>query len=119
GPNTTYSVAQLRGFAQSNMDAAENLQAQVDGRSILNLSDFRVTSPVFSYTLPANNIDTVLSGVNVPAQKVSPAVSDGVFIMVRPFVSGHHTIHFAGDFGPGNFALDVTYNITVTAGRPL
>ena len=30
-----------------------------------------------------------------------------------PLSAGQHTIHFGGDFGPGNFALDVTYHITV------
>ena len=35
----------------------------------------------------------------------SPAVSDGVYLMLRPLSVGQHTIHFAGDFGPGSFAL--------------
>jgi hypothetical protein len=48
---------------------------------------------------------------------VSPAVSQGVFLMLRPLSVGQHTVHFSGDFGPGNFALDVTYHITVTPGH--
>ena len=117
GPNTRYTVDQLRAFAQQSMATAENMQVQVDGRSIAGLSQYEVTSPVFSYHLPDNNIDTFLTGVNVPAQTVSPAVSDGVYVMLRPLPVGQHTIHFSGDFGPGNFALDVTYHITVTPGH--
>jgi hypothetical protein len=117
GPNTTFTVDQLRAFAQQTMASAENLQMQVDGRSIVDLSHYDVTSPVFSYTLPDNNIDTVLTGVNTPAQTVSPVVGDGVYVMLRPLSVGQHTIHFAGDFGPGNFGLDVTYHITVTPGH--
>lgn len=113
GPNTTFTVDQLRAFAQQAMSTAENLQVQVDGRSITGLSHYDVTSPVFSYHLPDNNIDTALTGVNVPAQTVSPAVSEGVYLMLRPLSVGQHTIHFSGDFGPGNFALDVTYHINV------
>jgi hypothetical protein len=33
--------------------------------------------------------------------------------MLRPPPVGQHTIHFSGDFGPGNFTLDVTYPINV------
>lgn len=114
GPNTTYSVDQLRAFATQAMATAENMTMQVDGRSIVDLSHYDVTSPVFSYTLPSNNIDSVLTGVTVPAQTVSPAVGEGVYVMLRPLSVGQHTVHFSGDFGPGQFALDVTYNITVT-----
>jgi len=117
GPNTTFTADQLRAFAKQNMDLAENLQVQIDGRSINNLNDYRVQSPVFSYTLPDNNIVGKTTGVNVPGQTVSPAVDDGIYLMLRPLSVGHHTVHFAGDFGAGSFALDVTYNITVTPGK--
>jgi hypothetical protein len=114
GTNTSFTPVQLRTFAQQSMTTAENLQVQVDGRSVVSLSQYDVTSPAFSYHLPANNIITAITGTNVPAQTVSPAVSDGIYVMLRPLSLGQHTIHFSGDFGPGNFALDVTYHITVT-----
>jgi hypothetical protein len=114
GPNTNFTVSDLQGFNKASMDMAQNMVVQIDGQSLGNLSRFRVVSPVFSYTLPSNNIDTALTGINVPAQTVSPAVAEGVNIFVNPLSVGQHTIHFAGDFGPGNFALDVTYHINVT-----
>jgi hypothetical protein len=116
-PDTTFTADQLRGFAKSQQDAAENMVVQVDGRAIPDVPSFRVTSPVFGYTLPPNNILTTLTGVNVPARTVFPAVSDGVYLMLAPLSPGHHTIHFAGDTGPQNFALDVTYNINVLPRR--
>ena len=45
---------------------------------------------VYSYTLPDNNIVSFASGVNVPAQTVSPAVGDGVYLMLRPLSVGQH-----------------------------
>jgi hypothetical protein len=111
GTNTNYTADQLRAFAKQQQDSAENMFAQIDGRSVLNVSQYRVTSPVFSYTLPDNNIE------GVPAQVVYPAVGDGVYLMVAPLSPGQHTIRFGGDFGPGNFALDITYHITVTPGN--
>jgi hypothetical protein len=117
GPNTTYTVDQLRQLAKAGMDGAENMQVQVDGHSIKNVPSYRVQSPVFSYTLPDDNITSFASGVNVPGQTVSPAVGDGVYLMLRPLSVGKHVIHFSGDFGQGNFALDITYHITVTPGK--
>jgi hypothetical protein len=77
-----------------------------------------VASPVFSYTLPADNVYAALDGgIPVPARTVTPAVGDGVYVMLKPLSPGLHTIHFSGDFGPGNFGLDVTYHITVVPGK--
>ncbi len=117
GTNFNYSADQLRTFAHEAMASAENMQMQVDGKQVQDLMHYDVTSPVFSYTLPKDNIDTVLTGANVPSQTVTPVVGEGVYVMLRPLPVGQHTIHFAGDFGPGNFALDVTYHITVTPGH--
>jgi hypothetical protein len=117
GPNTTFTVDELRQLAKQNMDAAENLKVEVDGRSVKDVAGYRVQSPVFSYSLPQDNITSFATGIDVPGQTVSPAVSDGVYLMLRPLSVGKHVIHFSGDFGPNQFALDITYHITVTPGH--
>jgi hypothetical protein len=107
-----FTIPELRAQAKAFIDdTVGHLTCTIDGTPVQNLDLFRVTSPVFSYTLPANNI------AGVPAQTVFPAVSDGVFLMVRPLSVGQHTIHFTGAAPDFNFALDVTYNITVTSGK--
>jgi hypothetical protein len=116
-PDTTFTADQLRALVKQQQDAAENMTVEVDGRTIPDVSRFRVTSPVFRYTLPRDNIITYLTGVNVPARTVYPAVGDGVYLMLAPLSPGHHTIHFAGDTGPGNYALNVTYDINVLSRR--
>jgi hypothetical protein len=113
GPNFGLTISQLRDFAAQPLATAENLSLQIDGKAIPNLANFRVTSPVFSYTLPANNIISFAVGAPVGAQTVYPAVADGYYALLSPLSQGAHTIRFTGDFGPGNFALDVTYHITV------
>jgi hypothetical protein len=117
GPDTTLTPDQLRSLAQSNMNSAENMTATIDGRAVSNLSQYRVTSPVFGYHLPADNIESFFAGTTIPARDVYPAVGDGVYLMLAPLSAGQHTVHFSGDFGPGNFGLDVTYHITVTPGN--
>jgi hypothetical protein len=112
--NLGFSVDQLRAQAKAFIDdAVQNgvLAVTVDGRALQNVASYRVTSPVFSYTLPDNNI------AGVPAQTVTPAVSDGIFVMLRPLPVGQHTIEIIGSAPNFDFALDVTYHITVTPGK--
>lgn len=115
-PPTAYSEAELRTFAKANMDSGENIVAEVDGVPIEGLGSslttrYRVTSPVFTYHIPENNIYS-LFGLNFPEQDVSGAVADGIFVMLAPLPAGTHTIHFAGNFGTA-FALDIHYTINV------
>ncbi|MBI5301133.1 MAG: hypothetical protein HY868_03275 [Chloroflexi bacterium] len=98
------------------MDEATNLSVEIDGVPVRNPGDYRVQSPLFTYgPLPANN------ALNLPQGTISPAVSDGYFLMLTPLSAGKHTIHFHGsavftqaehgfDF---SFTLDITYNLTV------
>ena len=53
----------------------------------------------------------------------SPAVSDGIYLMVRPLSVGDHTIQF-GFTNPGvppqpPFTSVITYDITVTPGQKI
>jgi hypothetical protein len=43
----------------------------------------------------------------------SPAVADGVHLMLAPLPPGPHTLHFHGEFPLFNFSLDITYYLTV------
>jgi len=108
-------------FGSSVANPDSNLQCMVDGKALANLINYRVESPFFAYgPLPENNILQAF-GLDAPAGTVSPAVGDGVFIMLAPLSHGEHTIHFGGsgiytveehgfDFV---FHLDITYHITV------
>lgn len=97
--------AQLRACAAGLMQGATNLAAEVDGVAIKGLqnaqtTDFRVQSPLFTFSLPGNNLLGVLP-------QTSPSVADGVYLMLAPLAAGPHTIHFKGEV-PG-FRLDVSY----------
>jgi hypothetical protein len=108
-----FTVDQLRAQAKAfTDDAIGNMTTTVDGRPIQNLEQYRAVSPVFSYTLPANNI------IGVPGPlTVHTAVADGFYLMLAPLSVGQHTVHFTGAAPNFNFGLDVTYNITVTSDR--
>jgi hypothetical protein len=110
--------AELRGFCAGAMNDAVNMVCEVDGVSIEGLNPvtttpYRVTSPVFSVTLPDNSVQQFFA-CDVTPGTYSPFVSDGVFLMLAPLPKGQHTIHFHGELPSfGGFVLDITYNLTV------
>ncbi len=119
GPDTTLTEAQLRAGAAAFIDDAltnGTIALTVDGRAIQHQDTYRVTSPVFNYTLPQNNIYTAF-GLDIPARTVNGAVSDGIWAMLRPLSVGQHTVHIVASVPDQGFSLDVTYNITVKGGK--
>lgn len=75
----------------------------IDGRSVDDLDDYRVQSPVFEAFLPGGNL------IGEPEMLTGPDVDDGWYIMLKSLDEGEHTINFVGGW-PGP---DVTYNLTV------
>ena len=100
------NVTALRALAAAAEDNPMTLMVSIDGRNVKNLSQFRVTSPVFNYFLPADNILGISSGT------YGPLVSDGYWLLLKPLSPGTHTIHFKG-VSNSAFESEVTYNLTV------
>jgi hypothetical protein len=73
---------------------------------------------VFTVTLPAGNLFDLPAGT-----VVSPTVDAGYYVTLAPLRPGAHTIHIGGAVEsatpPGDFSVDVTYDITVPQGRVL
>jgi hypothetical protein len=115
--------AELRDCAVLNADhiVPGSLVCTIDGVAVQNLSTFRVESPLFEIgPLPDNNILESF-GLDAPEGSTSPAVGDGVYVMIPPLPVGKHTLHFEGaavyttaaDGFDLMFILDITYHITV------
>ena len=113
----------LRSCAQFLQNHAHDLVATIDGITVSNLNSYRVQSPLFTFgPLPDNNA-LQFNGYSAATNgATSPAVSDGVFLMLAPLPAGNHTLHFAGalTFSQANddpfdfeFRLDITYRLTV------
>jgi hypothetical protein len=105
---------ELRAGAKAGGDAIlpESLRLVIDGRSVTDLQDFRVQSPVFTFgPLPENNI------FGAPAGATGRAVIDGYAAMLKPLPVGTHTIQFAAtvvDQSAGITVIeDISYTITV------
>jgi hypothetical protein len=102
---------ELRACANDDIDHTSGLFAEIDGVPVNNLDNYRVESPLFQFTLPANNLFAYF-GLDAPAGTTSPAVDAGVYLLLEPLTVGTHTIHVGGTYQDG-FSFDTTFNITV------
>ncbi|MGA2247775.1 MAG: hypothetical protein ABSH48_22545 [Verrucomicrobiota bacterium] len=121
----TNTLAQLQATTDRNWSAATETTCAIDGVAVAGLdnpqtSSYFTQATPFSYTTALSN--SVLNTVygNLPCipggTTVSPAVADGVYLMLAPLAPGIHTIHFVGIVGPTNapyLDVDLTYQITV------
>lgn len=107
-------IADLRAFTAAQMDGAANLEMDVDGEAVQDIrNNFRVQSPAFGFTLPADNFFTAVGEGPFNAGTYFPGVDDGYYVMLAPLPVGHHEIHFHGANPQWNFVLDITYHVYV------
>ena len=88
-----------------------DLSFSVDGKSVENIEDFRVTSPQFGFSAPTPWIFGETGGFGT-------AVGVGYYVMLSPLSVGEHTIHYTGAFkfsdAPEDYlGVDMTYHVTV------
>jgi hypothetical protein len=132
GVNPPLSVAELRALAAFGVNSVTSLFATIDGVPSQDLTAYRAISPVFSYTLPPNNVAGnsvnivyAITGGAIDVTGVQkPAVADGFYLLLTPLTPGHHDLHFGGttstldaNGNPATFQLDITYHITVKPGH--
>ena len=95
---TILSVRDMRNFSAAVIDEATDLSVILDSIPIKNLR--RVQSPLFEVTLPEDNVfDSPCSPSPVPANVYSPAVDDGIYVLLNPLRVGSHTLHFHSKSG--------------------
>jgi hypothetical protein len=122
-----YTTAQLRALAANAQNSALAMSCTIDGNNTVDLNspDYRVQSPVFTYTVPGvHNYLYDLFGATCYYKTsgnytISGAVADGVYLMIAPLTPGLHALHFSGSVPTGFivppyfYVQDITYNLTV------
>lgn len=111
--NPIPTAEEMRACADFLIDHVTETEASIDGRPVNSQRIGRVQSPLFSFTLPEDNI----LGIEDPDPNPSLAVSDGFWLFLSPLSVGEHVIHFRGvapfpEFG-FTFETEVTYFLTV------
>ena len=95
---------ELRTCAQSFR--MSDLHATIDGVAIQNPEAYTVSSPLFTFTVPGDNILGVSSATG-------QSMANGAYLMIAPLSVGDHTIQFGGSFPDAQFTVNVTYHLTV------
>jgi hypothetical protein len=107
-PPTNYDVPELKRRAEETIDSTTTHVATFDGVPVDN---FRVESPVFDYTVPAEN--SIYDYFGLPFEgRIKPVVSDGYWAYIPPPTPGTHELTFTGANSSG-FSVTVTYHLTV------
>ena len=87
------------------------VKASLDGTSISNISRYRVQSPLFEFTIPADN------AFGEGPTGTTKAIADGYWIFLKPLTPGRHQLEFSGDvidlMGQNSYATAVKYNLGV------
>jgi len=107
------SMDVLTKCAKSIQNHVDFLNATFDEQPLLKLEDYRIQSPSFNFTLPANNTLNLLGG------ETSTAISDGNWVFLKPPAIGKHTITFEGGFSNGSKEYDSVTNNSASFGLPI
>jgi hypothetical protein len=94
----------------------QSIEVTVDEKAVKSNRIVRATSPLFTLTLPEDNIfncPTCAPPVVVPAGEYKGALADGVWVTLPPLPPGVHTIHFEMNAPSVPFSQDNTYILTV------
>jgi len=100
-----------RQFIREVVNAPDfRMSVTVDGKKLESNRIVRALSPVFSFTLPEDNI------LGLPAGQYNDASSNGLWVTLRPLSKGKHTIHWEVNATTqtfGVFTQDITYHLKV------
>jgi hypothetical protein len=104
--------AELRACASAGFEdvfgeaAGATYSVTIDGRSVKDLPGYRSISPLFSITLPDDNIYGLPPGTG-------DSVSDGVFVMLEPLSVGTHRLEMHFDLPAFGGPSDENYTLIV------
>jgi hypothetical protein len=108
------SVRQLRADAAAGIDSTYDRHATLNGE---DLTQVRLTSPVFAYTLPDEDNIYQFFGLDITGT-IAPAVSDGYWCYIPPLSRGNYRLIFGATIPNATpaqppFTFKITYTIRV------
>jgi hypothetical protein len=112
GRDPAVGVKALRQECLNNNANPQALSVSLDSRALKNPESYAVTPTTFAYTLP--KVDNIYSifGLDVKGP-VSPAVSCGYYVMLKPMDKGTHHLTLAATNSDGSFSYQVDYELKV------
>jgi hypothetical protein len=111
-PNAKGPEGDLFNRASDLMGSSEGLTLTVDGQIVPAVERFRVQSDPFGVRRPRQG-EPLFPELTVGRR----IVSEGYFVILKPLSAGEHVIRFQSEDKLHKRQTDVTYKVTVTAGK--
>jgi hypothetical protein len=105
------NYVELSQCAGSFLAPSDVLSCVIDGVPVAGLQGYRAQSPLYRFSMPAQ--DNILG---LPGVTHGLSVTDGYWLLLAPLSSGPHVIHFTALLTTGigaGFSQNITYNLTV------
>jgi hypothetical protein len=96
----------MSSFVSAHMGDIAKKEASIDGGTLSITESYRVRSPSFKFSFPANNIYGAEEGL-------TRGVGDGYWIFLRPLSRGTHYISTCGACMSGKVQIDVNIKLIV------
>jgi hypothetical protein len=97
---------ELSARAKFEMDQITNMRAMISGINVNELKQYRIQSPPFNVTLPADNV------LGLPAQ-TTKMISEGYWLFLKPLEPGNYDIQSFGSCLAGRIKIGVYYHLTI------
>jgi hypothetical protein len=97
---------ELTARVRYEMDEITNMRAMVSGTNVSELRQYRIKSPPFNVTLPADNV------LGLPAQ-TTKMISEGYWLFLKPLEPGNYDLYSFGSCLAGRIKIGISYHLTV------
>jgi hypothetical protein len=104
GDGTTEEALAAR--VKFEMDQITDMRATIDGTNVEKLRQYRIQSPLFNVTLPADNV------LGVPAQ-ITKMMSEGYWLFLKPLEPGKYDLNSFGSCLAGRIKIGVSYHLSI------
>jgi hypothetical protein len=97
---------ELAARAKFEMDQITNMQVMFSGTDVNELKHYRIKSPPFDVTLPADNV------LGLPAQ-TTKMTSEGYWLFLKALEPGKYGLHSFGSCLGGRIKIGISYHLTI------
>jgi len=97
---------ELAARVKFEMDQITDIRAVISETNVDELKQYRIQSPLFNVTLPADNV------LGLPAQ-TTKMMSDGYWLFLKPLEPGKYGLNSFGSCLAGRIKIGVAYHLTI------
>jgi hypothetical protein len=97
---------ELAACVKFEIDQIKDIRAIISGKKLDNLKQYRIRSPLFKMSLPADNV------LGLPAQ-TTEMMSEGYWLFLKPLEPGRYDLYSFGSCLAGRIKIGVSYHLTI------